>query len=273
MTEKHYRIADAHTHIYPMKIAAKASVAIGDFYDISMNTVGSAEHLLEKGAQIGTGKYLICSVATTPAQVEHINDFIAAECAEHSRFMGVATLHPGMDGESAIEREIVRARQLGLRGIKLHPDFQKFNIDAPEAMPIYRLAAKWDMPVLFHTGDDRYDYSAPERLRAVVDAVPGFRVVAAHFGGYRRWEDAARCLADTNVMFDTSSSLPFIGADMAAQLISLYGASRLMFGTDFPMWDAKEEFERFMAIPIAEQERRDILCGNFERFYNVKVAE
>ena len=83
--------------------------------------VGSPECLLEQGGKFGVKKYLVCSVATLPRQVRDINNFIARECAEHPEFFGFGTLHPLMDG---LEDEINRIIEMGLHGIKLHPDFQ-----------------------------------------------------------------------------------------------------------------------------------------------------
>ena len=147
-----YTIYDAHAHIFPAKIAEKATVNIGHFYDIPMSHVGSAEQLLEKGGAIGVKRYLVCSTATRPDQVEHINTFIHEQCQLHPEFFGFATMHPGY---ASIEQELDRALSLGLHGIKLHPDFQTFDIDAPEALPIYRAACDRRMAILFHTGDDR----------------------------------------------------------------------------------------------------------------------
>ena len=73
------KIADAHTHIYPAKIADKATAAIGDFYDISMDKIGTSKELIENGNVIGVDKYLVCSAATTPKQVESINNFLYEE--------------------------------------------------------------------------------------------------------------------------------------------------------------------------------------------------
>ena len=89
-----FEIMDAHTHIFPSKIAEKATVNIGHFYDIPMAEQGSAEQLLASGAQIGTKRYLVCSTATTSHQVTSINDFIAEECGKHPEFFGFGTLHP-----------------------------------------------------------------------------------------------------------------------------------------------------------------------------------
>lgn len=262
-------IADAHAHIFPQKIADKAVGAIGAFYDIPMDHRGLSEALLESGSAIGTSKYLVCSTATTPAQVRSINDFIAGECRAHPEFLGFGTLHP--DYEDPAE-EVARIAALGLHGVKLHPDFQKFDIDAPKAMELYRLCARAGLPVLFHTGDDRYDYSAPARLVQVARAIPDLKCLAAHFGGYNRWQDSPLYQGLDNVWFDTSSSLFKLPKEQALALIRLLGEDRFFFGTDFPMWDHTQELERFLSLGLPPETEEKILHGNFERFFGVTLT-
>lgn len=268
-TERAYWITDSHAHIFPHKIADKAVGAIGDFYDTTMEHEGYAHTLLESGGKIGVKKYLVCSTATTPKQVVSINDFIKEKCDLHPEFLGFATLHPGYED---LEGEVERIVGLGLHGVKLHPDFQKFNIDDPEAIPMYRLLAEAKLPVLFHTGDDRYDFSSPKRLYHVLEQVPELTAIAAHFGGYRRWEEPRNYfLGLDNVFYDTSSSLFALPPDEAVELIHHYGLDQFLFGTDFPMWDHEEEFERFLKLPLSREEQDKILYQNFERLFRIKI--
>lgn len=262
-------IIDAHTHIYPAKIAEKATRAIGDFYDIKMEMPsGTSDRLIEEGSAAGISRYIVCSVATKATQVKPINDFIISETAKHpNEFIGFMTLHEDLS-ESEIEEEINRCIAAGIRGIKLHPDFQKFNADGNNAQKIYE-AAEDRLPVLFHAGDDRFDFSAPQRVAAMARVHKKTRFIAAHFGGYRRWNDTDAYKGLDNVFFDTSSSLPFIGEIEAKKLIDKFGAERFFFGTDFPMWDAKEELKRFMKIPLTDREREDILFKNISRFLSL----
>ena len=189
------RIADAHTHIFPEKIAEKATFNIGEFYGIGMNAIGLADKLIESGREIGVTRYLVCSVATKESQVISINDFIHAACQAHPEFLGFASLHPDL---SRPEAEIERVYALGMRGIKFHPDFQLCNIDDEKLMPTYRKMAELGLPGLFHMGDDRYDFSAPVRLRRVKDRFPELTCIAAHFGGYQVWD----CLLYTSRFSD-----------------------------------------------------------------------
>ncbi len=261
-------IIDAHAHIYPEKIAAKATETIGAFYDIKMEMpAGTPDRLIEDGKRAGVTRYVVHSVATTAHQVRSINEFIKRECVSHPEFIGFITLHQDLTEEET-EAEVEWALENGFHGIKLHPDFQKFNIDDECAEKIYRsLAGK--LPILIHMGDDRYEFSRPERLVRVAKNHPDTTFIAAHFGGYRRWEDASLYKGLTNVYFDTCSSLPFISAERAKEIIDMLGAEKFFFGTDFPMWDAERELERFMQIPLTEEERLGILSGNIKRLLGI----
>ncbi len=257
-------IINAHAHIYPEKIAAKATDTIGLFYDIKMEMpAGTSERLIEDGRRAGITRYIVHSVATTAHQVRSINEFIYKETELHPEFIGFITLHPDLS-EEEIETEIEWAISHNLRGIKLHPDFQKFNIDDEAVEKFYR-AAENRLPILFHIGDDRYDYSKPERLIRMAKKYPRLTFIAAHFGGYRCWSDAPLYLGLDNVYFDTCSSLPFISTEEAKKLIDMHGADKFFFATDFPMWDAASELERFYKIPLSDKERELIFSENIKR--------
>jgi predicted TIM-barrel fold metal-dependent hydrolase len=98
---------------------------------------------------------------------------------------------------------------------------------------------------------------------------PKVNFIAAHFGGYRCWADAPIYKGLNNVYFDTCSSLPFISAEKARELIDMFGADKFFFGTDFPMWDATGELERFNQIPLTDVEREMILSGNIKKLLNI----
>ena len=264
--KKQYKIIDAHAHIFPGKIAVKASSNIGQFYHIPMRYDGTPHTLIENGSRIGVSKYLVCSTATKPDQVESINDFVAEKCGQYPQFFGFATLHPAYHN---IERELDRVQEKGLHGIKLHPDFQHFYIDAPEAIAMYRLIAKRGLPILFHTGDNRYDYSAPKRLYRAMSEVPDLVSIAAHFGGYRRWEEAEKYLHIPNIYFDTSSSLFRLSLQDARSMIAHMGEDHFFFGTDYPMWDSVEELQRFMNLELTDEQNEKILHLNFEKLFGL----
>lgn len=261
-TPEQFDIVDCHTHVYPPKIAEKAAKNIGDFYELPASCHGGVEELLSYGSKYSISNYLVCSVATTPAQVSFINKFIRDSCAEHKEFIGFGTMHPDCDAE----REAEQIVSYGLHGIKLHPDFQRFYIDAPQAYPIYEAACEHRLPILFHVGDNRYPYSQPQRLNRVLEDFPGLQVIAAHMGGYHVWDQDRDFLRRDNVWFDCSSTLALMGPEATAAEIRRMGTDRVFFGTDFPLWDYDEEVGRFFDMPLSREEFQAVLGENFRQF-------
>lgn len=252
-------IIDAHAHIYPDKIAEKAIAGIGGFYGMKVDYDGTLGALLREGEAAGVDKFIVQSVATVPEQVLAINNFISG-CVEKypDKLIGFGAMHPDYAG---IAEETERIISLGLKGIKLHSDFQGFDIDAEKAFPIYE-AAEGRLPVLFHVGDSRYDRSSPERLMNVVKKFPKLTVIGAHLAGWSMWDRGAELFANSGIYADCSSSLYAMPPEHAAELIRKIGADRVMWGTDYPMWSAKDELERFAKLPLSDEERGLILSGN-----------
>ncbi len=264
-----YELIDAHAHIFPEKIYEKATESIGAFYDLPMSNQGSTEQLLKSGSEVNVSKYLVCSTATTPTQTRSINEFINRQCSLHSEFIGLGTLHPDM-GKNDIYDEIEYIKSLDLKGIKLHPDFQKFNIDSPEAYNIYDAIGD-SMPFLIHMGDKRYSYSHPSRLKKVLNDFPHLCVIAAHLGGYSCWDEAIEILSNVNknLKFDTSSSLSLISKQYAQKLISTFGTENCFWGSDFPMWNHKDEYNNLLSLNLSRQENERIFSGNFKQYFNL----
>ena len=264
---KHYKIIDSHCHIYPDKIAAKASASTGEFYHMPSLFDGKISTLLERGGAAGIDHFVVQSVATTPKQVSSINRFIAESVSlSEGRFTGLGTLHP--DSEH-IEEEVEEILALGLKGVKLHPDIQRFCIDDPKMDKIYSLC-EGRLPILMHTGDHRFDFSNPNRMEPVLKKYPDLTVIGAHFGGWSVWEEATARLAKySNFLVDCSSSLYAMTPEQARKLIFAYGTHRVLFGTDYPMWDIDADLARFMNIDLTEAEREDILHNNAARLFSI----
>jgi predicted TIM-barrel fold metal-dependent hydrolase len=251
-------VIDFHAHIYPDKIASKAVENIGEFYRLPMRGKGTVQDLLESGRRAGIGRFVVFSAAAVPGQAPRINDYIASVCGEHSECTGFGTLHPDMENPGG---EIDRIISLGLKGVKFHPDIQRFNIDDERMMRIYALL-EGKLPVIFHTGDYRYPHSHPARFARVLDAFPALVAVGAHFGGWSVFDLALEYLKDRFCYFDISSSLPFLGKKRAVELIRLYGAERFLFASDYPMWDLAACLEEFGELELTGAEKDLILYKN-----------
>ncbi|MBR3039149.1 MAG: amidohydrolase [Lachnospiraceae bacterium] len=261
------RIIDAHTHIFPSKIAFKASESIGNFYGIPMHSDASPESLLRLQAELGSEHCLVCSSALSPAQVETINNFIVNECNEHPEFIGLAAMHKDYEN---FEEELDRVKSLGLKGVKFHHDMQGYAIDDPKCMPIYEAMERKGMILLLHMGDARYEFTNPHRLKEIALRFPNLTIVGAHFGGYSEWDEAYRMPKLPNVYYDTSSSLFMLEPQMAVRFIDHFGPEKYFFGSDFPMWNPKQELDRFMNLGLSDEVNKMILYDNFARVFDLK---
>lgn len=261
----HYTIIDLHNHVYPDKIAAKAVKSIGTFYgDSPMKGKGTLKDLLNSGKKAGIGYHVVSSVATEPKQVTAINNFMASLSA-YPNLIRFGTIHPGIDNP---DKEIKRIKSLGLQGIKLHPDFQRFNIDDPAMIPVYE-ALEGSLPVLFHIGDHRMDYSSPARLAKIIDMFPGLTIIAAHLGAYMVWDKQWSILIGKKIYIDTSSTLMYIQPEQAVKIIRAHGVDKTLYGTDYPMWSHSEEVKRFLSLGLSSSENRRILWTNASKLFGL----
>ena len=246
---------DFHCHVYPDAIAPKAADSIRKFYRLGDDYMdGRVQTLLDYGTKAGVEKFVILPVSLRPTNTRHINDFIIGEVAKQPRFFGYGTIHAGMQD---LCEEVEYIMDHGLLGLKMHSDCQVFPIDDPRLFPVYDMVQD-KLPILFHMGDQRYDYSHPARLRKVLDLFPKLRVIAAHFGGYTMYELAAEELKDKDCFFDVSSSLMFMEEGVAEKYINRHGAERFVYGSDFPMWNPVVEMERFQQLKLTDAQKEQI---------------
>ncbi len=253
-------VTDIHAHVFPDVIAKKATESIGQFYDLPPQRCGTVEQLLHTSGRAGITRSCIYSVAVTPHSIDSINRFVAASVKEHpDRLTGYGAVHPDRENIPGLAEEV---RAMGLKGLKIHPDMQKFALDSPAAMEMFA-AIEGKLPIVIHTGDPRFEYSHPKQMKKVLDAFPKLVCVCAHLGGWKEWEDAWTILAGyENAYVDTSSSLYLMSPAEGRRLIRRFSRERVLFGTDFPMWDPEEEMERFRALKLTDDEEERILSLN-----------
>ena len=260
---------DAHCHIYPEKIAARAVMGTDTFYGLHSVYNGTAQDLLEKGSEAGIDHFIVQSVATTPKQVKSINEFVSESVKRsNGKFTGLGTLHP--DSED-IKGDLEHLLELGLKGVKLHPDIQQFKIDDYRCLKIYELCEEKNLPILMHTGDSRYDYSNPNRMLPILEIYNNLTVVGAHMGGWSVWDEAADKLAGKeNFYVDCSSTFAFLEPSKVKELIRHFGTDKVLFGTDYPMWDYKSEISTFLSLGLDESEIKSILNINTKKVFKLE---
>lgn len=263
------RVVDIHAHVFPDSIAAKASESIGAFYHMEAMHDGTVSRLLETHREAGISHACIHSVAVTPHSVDSINRFIADTARAHpDKLTGYGAVHPEYEDIPGLIQE---AKKQGLKGLKIHPDMQKFALDSPEAMNMFA-AVEGELPIIIHTGDPRFGYSNPRRMKQVLDAFPKLVCVCAHLGGWSEWDEALETLTSyENVYVDTSSTLYAMSPEEGKRIIRCYSRERVLFGTDYPMWNPAEELERFHRLQLTDEEEERILYRNAEKLLNINA--
>ncbi|MBQ2780668.1 MAG: amidohydrolase family protein [Clostridia bacterium] len=270
MLNNTYTVVDAHCHIYTHRIASRAVAGTDNFYGLHSAFDGTVETMMAEGVKAGVDHFVVQSVATAPKQVNSINHFIAETVAQSGgKLTGLGTLHPD---STDLAGDVAHILELGLHGVKLHPDIQQFKIDDYRCLKIYELCERKHLPILLHTGDSRYDYSNPNRLLPVMEIYTGLTVVGAHLGGWSVWDEAAEKLAGLpNFYVDSSSSFAFMEKDHAKALITAFGTDRVLFGTDHPMWPATPELDYLLSLGFSEKENRRMLCDNACKIFGITL--
>lgn len=266
------RVIDMHTHIFPDKVARKATMNVVGYFGLPEppNHFGTVDELTAVLARAKIEYALVFSAATSAHQVEHINRYILSETQKHDRLLPCGTLHAGFEG---YKEELRWMRENGIFGVKIHPEFQHFALDDPRLFPMYEEMERTDMFLLAHMGDPRVDVSGPKRLLPVAQAFPKLRCIAAHLGNWSGWEvEKIRPIAKLpNVYTDISSSFSY-AADRKPlfQVLREYDPAHVFFGSDYPIWCPEKELKKACGLGLPEDLLENILFYNFANFYHYK---
>lgn len=259
-------VYDVHTHIFPERLAERAVENIGGYYGIKMEGKGTAKNLEKSLEAIPQFRFVISSAALKAEAMVQVNDYLLEEAKENNCFIPFSSVYPHIPVSDA-EKELVRVKEKGTMGIKLHPDFQKFYIDDSHVFEIYKICRQLDLPVLIHLGDENTDYSTPTRLYNVVNRLPDLKVIAAHLGGYTAWDEAERVLLGANVYTETSDAWLGLEGERIVELCRKHGIDKVMFGSDYPLAPPEEVLEKFDALPFTKEEKEKIYQKNAERLF------
>ena len=233
---------DVHTHVFHPHIAEKAKQVLKNQYGLDCRCKGTAEDLLMRAQRCGIDHVVALCAATTPSQVQPCNGYACYLQNAYPEITAFGSIHPDCADWKA---ELDRLRIYGVRGLKLHPDFQGYRLDDPRLLPIFE-EAQHDFVFMIHIGDrlpPEQNPSCPYKMAKVLDTFPDLRVIAAHLGGYRQWSHSLEVLVGRNVWMDTSSCVPEIEPGLLKTILRRHPRDYVLFGTDYPIHDPWEEME------------------------------
>ena len=264
-------IIDFHTHVFPDAIAARTIHALRQKADIPAFTDGTLAGLKQSMAESGINISVVLPVVTKPSQFASVNRF-AATITEKEGIISFGGIHPDT---SNYKEELNTIKSLGLKGIKIHPDYQDCFIDDIRYLHILDFAFSIGLLTVTHAGVDvgfpEPAYCSPEKSAAVLKTLYGNsmpaqpQLILAHTGGWQSWDKVERHLIGLPVWMDISFSLGMISNEQMLRIVRNHGAERMLFATDSPWSGQKETLEQFRALPLTAEEQSMILHQNAEK--------
>ncbi len=262
------RIVDFHAHAFPDTLAARAVPMLEKEAGMRAALDGRADSLLRSMDAAGIERSVVLSIATKPDQFPAILKW--SQSIASDRLIPFASVHPGDPEAPARIRAVHEA---GLRGLKLHPYYQDFDVDEPRVEPIYDAAQSCGLTVVCHAGFDiafpRIRRADPARVARVLDRFPRLVFVAAHLGAWEDWEEAERRLAGRPVYLETSYALEYLAEPAARRLLAAHAPDRLLFGSDSPWADQALSLQQLKALDLDPALLRAMLETNPARLLGV----
>ncbi|NLK45193.1 MAG: amidohydrolase family protein [Treponema sp.] len=261
-------IVDFHTHIWPDSLAKKAitelSKNLQDGYEHFSD--GTASGLIQKMDEWNIDKSIVLPVQTKASQSKTINEYafsINQNEKYKDRIISFGGIWPYTEN---IKEDIDFIVAHNFKGIKFHPEYQRFNVDDKRFFPLYEYALSKGLILIFHAGVDitvkDYLHSSPKQFKHLAEEMKGGIIVAAHLGGHLQTDEAIEVLAGSSVYIDTSMGFGFYGKENFLKMVAAHGAEKILFASDSPWGNAKEELENILSLPLAEEEKNLILSGN-----------
>lgn len=266
------KIFDVHTHIFPEKIAASTLAYLSArSANLPTFTLGTSADLRRHAIAAGYAGWMNCPVVTKPGQAASVNAWAAARNQWPALSLG--GVHPDDEDLEGVVRQI---RDLGLCGVKFHPEYQAFGVLEPRVEPIWRVCEELSLPVLIHGGQDigfqPPFHSRPRDYAELSRRHPGLVIIIAHLGGWRNWDEVEHDLVGRNVFLDTSFALPFMeDKSQFVRIVRQHGADKVLFGTDSPWQDLAEAVSDVSSQPLTQAEKEDIFWNNAARIWNFPV--
>ncbi len=258
-------VFDFHTHIYPDTIAPRAIENVTRAGVMKNSSDGTVSALLEEMKKAGVTCALNLPLALSPDSERGVNQWSANLHQSHPSIYSLGSIHP--DTPHPLER-LTWIKSLGLPGIKLHSEFQEFTPNDPRMTPIYQACESLDLFILFHMGKDLIFLGEPRAqlpdFVSIAQQYPKLKMVLAHMGGIELLDPAKRLDFSMfpNVYFDLAYVLPYIEGEPLAELIRKVGVNQVLFGTDSPWVDINKHLQKFMQLPLTQDEFEKILWRN-----------
>ncbi len=264
-------IIDFHTHVFSDKIAEKTIENLAKSSNSTPHTNGTVNGLLEAIKKSNIDLAVSLPVLTKPAQFEGVNNFALELNKKNLPIISFAGIHPSCEN---LADKMVEIKNMGFKGVKIHPDYQYTFIDDKAYIEILKCANELDLIVTTHAGvDDGFPNEpvrcTPDRVIKVLNDVKGVKLVLAHMGGSRLPNEVLDTLCGKDVYFDTSFNMHFMEKTIFNSIVNKHGADKLLFATDSPWRDIGEEIQILQAMDLTSEQLDKILYKNAKNLLKI----
>lgn len=259
---------DFHTHAFPDAVAEKALGAVQSAQSIRPCTDGTVSGSIKKLKADGIDFGVVCSIATNAHQLVKVNSF-AIDINDFSRsLIALGTAHPD---SPILEDEIGRIYDHDIKGIKIHPEYASYYIDAPEWDEVFSICEERGIFVVTHAGFDNISpdrvAATPDRIANVLDRHKKLTLVAAHLGGNRYWEQVKSILCGRENLYMDTAILSKVNADpiLTKEIILKHGTNRILFGSDMPWSEPINEKNFILSLGLDKNDNEKIFYKNAQK--------
>lgn len=254
-------IVDFHTHMFPDKIAKRTIAVLSEVCKTEPYTDGTYEGLKKETLEAGVDLSVALPIVTKPSQFESVNRFAALY--QERPVISFGSIHPDCED---YKEKLKQIKKTGLKGIKLHPDYQGVYFHDIRYKRIISYASELDFIISVHAGVDSKCpedvHCTPKMSAEVIRETEPPRLVLAHMGGNRQWDEVEEHLVGKPVYFDTGVVLGKIPEEQFLRILRAHGSDKILFATDSP-WSGQREFLKMIGkMPLTDAEREKILGGN-----------
>ncbi|MBQ8145525.1 MAG: amidohydrolase family protein [Clostridia bacterium] len=265
-------IIDFHAHIFPDKIAEATVSALSKGAGIPPHSNGALSGLLEQMNKAEVDVSINLPVLTKSKQFDSIFSFAKTVNQMENGVISFCGIHPD---DEEYEKHLHLIKEAGIKGIKIHPDYQGAFFDDERYVKILSLAKSLDLITVTHAGLDgafigQEIKCTPVRVLRLLDAIGGYdKLVLAHLGGNELYDEVFVNLAGESVYFDTSYVLPFLTQDQFEKMVERHGENKILFATDSPWQDQRKMVDILKGYGLGAHIQNKILCENAKKLLNI----
>lgn len=270
-------IIDFHTHVFPDNMAKRVVDNMAVATGIMPYLDGTVGALTDSMAKAGIDISILLPVLTKPSQFKTVNNYelsIAHKYDNGAKLVAFGGVHPD---SPTLRDDIREIRRMGMKGIKLHPDYQQMDFDDPRYIKAVDYASEEGLITVVHAGLDmafaRHVHCTPPMVVNLLKEISPEKLVLAHMGGLYYFDEVEEMLIDKDVYFDTAYYIGKTNPRQITRIMRNHGIDKILFATDSPWGDQYLNVNLFDTFELNDEELKKVFYQNALKLLGVNSAD